>query len=50
MQDGTVKQAGAYQLGASASMDTDQGLIVASSVMTDLLSIAERAAKSPPKC
>jgi transcriptional regulator with PAS, ATPase and Fis domain len=30
-------------------MDTDQGLIVASRVMTDLLSIAERAAKSPAK-
>jgi transcriptional regulator with PAS, ATPase and Fis domain len=30
-------------------MDTDLGLIVASRVMTDLLSIAERAAKSPAK-
>jgi len=30
-------------------MDTDPGLIVASRVMTELLSIAERAAKSPAK-
>ena len=49
MQEGTVKHAGAHQLGASASGDTDQGLIVASRVMTDMLSTAERAAKSPAK-
>lgn len=49
MQEGTVRHDGGHQPGSSASMDTDQGLIVASRVMTDLLSTAERAAKSPAK-
>jgi transcriptional regulator with PAS, ATPase and Fis domain len=37
------------QLAATAGMNTDLGLIVASRAMTDLLSTAERAAKSPAK-
>ena len=37
------------ELAASARMDTDPGLIVASRAMTDLLSIADRAARSPAK-
>ena len=44
-----VEHTGDRQLAASAGMETEHGLVVASRAMTDLLSIAERAAKSPAK-